>query len=111
MRVEDAWEILLSGCLCPVRRGQAKKDAGKCGRTQECPALTVAIARTIWDIRPWEDTGTKTQVGISGGGPWGLLLSQLLHLRGIDTVVLEKHSREYVLGRIRAGVPNAGSPG
>lgn len=46
----------------------------------------------------------KTQVGIIGGGPSGLLLSQLLHLQGIDTVVLEKHSREYVLGRIRAGV-------
>ena len=46
----------------------------------------------------------KTQVCIIGGGPSGLLLSQLLHLKGIDTVVLEKHSREYVLGRIRAGV-------
>jgi len=46
----------------------------------------------------------KTQVGIIGGGPSGLMLSQLLHLKGIDTVVLEKHSREYVLGRIRAGV-------
>ncbi|TLY92249.1 MAG: 4-hydroxybenzoate 3-monooxygenase [Gammaproteobacteria bacterium] len=46
----------------------------------------------------------RTQVGIIGAGPSGLLLSQLLHLRGIETVVLEKHSREYVLGRIRAGV-------
>lgn len=46
----------------------------------------------------------KTQVGIIGGGPSGLLLSQLLDLQGIDNVVLEKHSREYVLGRIRAGV-------
>ena len=46
----------------------------------------------------------RTQVGIIGGGPSGLLLSQLLHLRGIDTVVLEKHSRDYVLRRIRAGV-------
>jgi len=46
----------------------------------------------------------KTQVCIIGGGPSGLLLSQLLHLKGIDTVLLEKHSREYVLGRIRAGV-------
>jgi p-hydroxybenzoate 3-monooxygenase len=46
----------------------------------------------------------RTQVGIIGGGPSGLLLSQLLHLRGIDTVVLEKHTREHVLGRIRAGV-------
>ena len=46
----------------------------------------------------------KTQVCIIGGGPSGLMLSQLLDLKGIDTIVLEKHSREYVLGRIRAGV-------
>ncbi len=46
----------------------------------------------------------KTQVCIIGGGPSGLLLSQLLHLKGVDTILLEKHSREYVLGRIRAGV-------
>jgi p-hydroxybenzoate 3-monooxygenase len=46
----------------------------------------------------------KTQVGIIGGGPSGLLLAQLLHLRGIESVVLEKRSREHVLGRIRAGV-------
>ncbi|MFZ4651164.1 MAG: 4-hydroxybenzoate 3-monooxygenase [Rubrivivax sp.] len=46
----------------------------------------------------------KTSVCIIGGGPSGLLLSQLLHLQGIDSVVLEKHSREYVLSRIRAGV-------
>ena len=45
-----------------------------------------------------------TQVCIIGGGPSGLMLSQLLHLKGIDTVVLERQSREYVLGRIRAGV-------
>ncbi len=46
----------------------------------------------------------KTQVGIIGGGPSGLLLSQLLHVQGIDNVVLEKHTRDYVLSRIRAGV-------
>ncbi|SMH61922.1 4-hydroxybenzoate 3-monooxygenase [Azospirillum agricola] len=46
----------------------------------------------------------KVQVCIIGGGPSGLLLSQLLHLKGIDTIVLEKHSREHVLARIRAGV-------
>ncbi len=46
----------------------------------------------------------KTQVGIIGGGPSGLLLSQLLDLQGIDNIVLEKHTRDYVLGRIRAGV-------
>jgi p-hydroxybenzoate 3-monooxygenase len=46
----------------------------------------------------------KTQVCIIGGGPSGLLLSQLLHLQGIDNIILERQSREYVLARIRAGV-------
>ena len=46
----------------------------------------------------------KTQVCIIGGGPSGLMLSQLLHLKGIETVVLERQTREYVLSRIRAGV-------
>lgn len=46
----------------------------------------------------------KVQVCIIGGGPSGLLLSQLLHVAGIDTIVLEKYSRDHVLSRIRAGV-------
>ena len=46
----------------------------------------------------------RTQVGIIGSGPAGLLLSQLLHLHGIDSVILERQSREHVEGRIRAGV-------
>jgi p-hydroxybenzoate 3-monooxygenase len=50
----------------------------------------------------------KTQVGIIGGGPAGLLLSQILHLRGIDSVILERQSRVYVMGRIRAGVIEQG---
>ncbi|MBV7409132.1 4-hydroxybenzoate 3-monooxygenase [Maritimibacter sp. DP1N21-5] len=49
-------------------------------------------------------TTSKTQVAIIGGGPSGLMLSQLLHLKGIETVVLERQTRDYVLGRIRAGV-------
>ncbi|ETX13034.1 4-hydroxybenzoate 3-monooxygenase [Roseivivax halodurans JCM 10272] len=51
----------------------------------------------------------RTQVCIIGGGPSGLLLSQLLHRAGIDTVVLERRSRAYVLSRIRAGVLEWGS--
>ena len=50
----------------------------------------------------------RTQVGIIGSGPSGLLLARLLHLQGIDTIVLESRSREYVLGRIRAGVIEQG---
>ena len=49
-----------------------------------------------------------TQVAIIGGGPSGLLLSQLLHRKGIDSVVLERRTREYVLGRIRAGILETG---
>ncbi len=46
----------------------------------------------------------RTQVAIVGAGPAGLLLGQLLHRSGIDNIVLERRSREHVLGRIRAGV-------
>ena len=50
----------------------------------------------------------KTQVAIIGGGPSGLLLAQLLHTRGIDSVVLERKTKDYVLSRIRAGVLEQG---
>ncbi|MEH6830390.1 MAG: 4-hydroxybenzoate 3-monooxygenase [Sulfitobacter sp.] len=53
----------------------------------------------------------KTQVAIIGGGPSGLLLAQLLHSRGIDSVVLERKTKDYVLGRIRAGVLEQGLVG
>ena len=46
----------------------------------------------------------RTQVGIVGGGPAGLLLSHLLHLEGIESVVLEARSRDHVIHRVRAGV-------
>jgi len=50
----------------------------------------------------------RTQIVIIGGGPSGLLLSQLLHKRGIQSVVLERKSKDYVLSRIRAGVLERG---
>jgi p-hydroxybenzoate 3-monooxygenase len=46
----------------------------------------------------------KTQVAIIGAGPAGLLLSEILHRHGVDSVVLERQTREHVLSRIRAGV-------
>jgi p-hydroxybenzoate 3-monooxygenase len=52
---------------------------------------------------------TPVQVGIVGAGPAGLLLAHLLHLRGIDSVVLEVRSREYVEQRVRAGVLEQGT--
>ncbi len=51
----------------------------------------------------------KTQVAIIGGGPSGLLLSQLLNKSGVATLVLERSSRDHVLSRIRAGVLEAGT--
>ena len=51
----------------------------------------------------------RTQVGIIGAGPAGLTLAHLLHLQGIESVVLESHSREYVENRVRAGVLEQGT--
>jgi p-hydroxybenzoate 3-monooxygenase len=51
----------------------------------------------------------RTQVGIIGAGPAGLLLSHLLHQAGIDSVVLEARSRAYVEERVRAGLLEQGS--
>ncbi|MFT4217639.1 MAG: 4-hydroxybenzoate 3-monooxygenase [Micropruina sp.] len=46
----------------------------------------------------------QTDVAIVGAGPAGLVLARMLHLQGIDAVVLERRSRDYVLGRVRAGI-------
>jgi p-hydroxybenzoate 3-monooxygenase len=51
----------------------------------------------------------RTQVAIVGAGPAGLLLSQLLHLQGIESIVIERRARDYVERRIRAGVLEHGS--
>ncbi len=51
----------------------------------------------------------RVQVAIIGAGPSGLLLGQLLHLAGIDAIILEARSSDYVLGRIRAGVLEQGA--
>jgi p-hydroxybenzoate 3-monooxygenase len=51
----------------------------------------------------------RTQVGIVGAGPAGLLLSHLLHLEGVESVVVEAQSRDYVEARIRAGVLEHGA--
>jgi p-hydroxybenzoate 3-monooxygenase len=50
------------------------------------------------------DVPSRVPVVIIGGGPAGLLLARLLHLAGIESVILERQTREHVLGRIRAGV-------
>jgi p-hydroxybenzoate 3-monooxygenase len=51
----------------------------------------------------------RTQVGIVGAGPAGLMLGHLLHVNGIDSVVIENRSQEYVIDRVRAGVLEQGT--
>jgi p-hydroxybenzoate 3-monooxygenase len=51
----------------------------------------------------------RTQVGIVGAGPAGLMLGHLLHLAGIDSVILENRTREHVIERVRAGVLEQGT--
>ncbi|MBX2883827.1 MAG: FAD-dependent monooxygenase [Granulosicoccus sp.] len=52
---------------------------------------------------------SRTQVVIIGGGPSGMLLSHILDKEGIESIVLERQSRDYVLQRIRAGVLESGT--
>src|SRR5262245_65209934 len=58
---------------------------------------------------PEQHNDMRTQVGIVGAGPAGLLLSHLLALRGIESVVVEARSRAYCEARQRAGVVECGS--
>lgn len=58
---------------------------------------------------PTSSTTQRTQVGIIGSGPSGLLLAQLLHWQGIDAIIIEQRSRDYVEARIRAGVLESGT--
>jgi p-hydroxybenzoate 3-monooxygenase len=51
----------------------------------------------------------RTQVGIVGAGPSGLMLAQILHLQGIESVIIERSSREHVRTRLRAGVLEQGT--
>ncbi|MCM2441234.1 4-hydroxybenzoate 3-monooxygenase [Agrobacterium vitis] len=53
----------------------------------------------------------RTQVVIIGSGPSGLLLGQLLHRKGIETVIIDRVGRDYILGRVRAGVLEQGMVG
>jgi len=46
----------------------------------------------------------RTQVGIIGAGPAGLMLGRLLHLQGIESIIIENRSRDYIENRIRAGL-------
>ena len=70
---------------------------------------TLSLDPFGWNLRAIKIMKTlKTQVAIIGAGPSGLLLGQLLHNAGIQTLILERQSADYVQGRIRAGVLEQG---
>lgn len=60
-------------------------------------------------MRPHTRNALRTQVAIIGAGPAGLLLGQLLNTHGIESIIVERASRDHVLGRIRAGVLEQGT--
>src|SRR4051795_7484339 len=61
------------------------------------------------NLQDREEQVLRTKVAIIGAGPAGLLLGQLLHTYGIDNVILERQTPDYVLGRIRAGLLEEGT--
>ncbi|HEY0702049.1 MAG TPA: 4-hydroxybenzoate 3-monooxygenase [Candidatus Acidoferrales bacterium] len=68
----------------------------------------MALRRGVKGIREILKT-MRTQVGIIGAGPAGLVLSHLLHLQGVESVILESHTRKYIEERVRAGVLEQGT--
>src|SRR5687767_12831000 len=70
--------------------------------------MTRRTSRAAPDSEPTVGS-LRTQVGIIGAGPAGLMLGHLLHLNGIDSVIVENRSREYVIDRVRAGVLEQGT--
>lgn len=74
------------------------------GKVQVFVQLLHCDGRTAHAQKAIREETMRTQVAIIGGGPAGLLLPQLLHVAGVDSVVLERHSRDYVESRIRADV-------
>src|SRR5579863_1787223 len=85
----------------------SRKCCCKSRPTQACPLPTRRFRsrpKKLGRTRTAQHFPMRTQVGIVGAGPAGLMLSHLLHLEGIESVVLEAHSREYIEHRVRAGV-------
>jgi p-hydroxybenzoate 3-monooxygenase len=76
------------------------------GVGEECPATPISIPDQVSNLVP---ISQRTQVGIVGAGPAGLVLSHLLYLQGIESVLVENRSRQYVEERVRAGVLEQGT--
>src|ERR1700761_9327532 len=109
-------KLRLDGVWARFRRSAACAEAGFLSQNWIQPILHIALRDRAPDCQTDCKFNTafrrhimRTQVGIIGAGPAGLLLSHLLHLRGIDSVVLESRSRDQIESTIRAGVLEQGT--
>ena len=107
-RVEEASRVvpLEQLCLSPQCGFSSTVEGNLVTRFQQVAKLELHRGDGRGDLGLKSE---RTQVGIVGAGPAGLVLAQLLHLEGIDSVVLEDRSREHVEQRIRAGVLEQGT--
>src|SRR5258705_7077858 len=84
--------------------------AGSHSPQRNCTGSANTLDLSSFSITLPDNSSTmRTQIGIIGAGPAGLLLSHLLHLRGIESVVLEARSRGDIESTIRAGVLEQGT--
>src|SRR5690606_13393999 len=81
---------------------------GLCKRMHEMSIVSRPAPALVYNFSFAEECRMRTQVAIIGSGPSGLLLGQLLADAGVDTIILERATKNYVLGRIRAGVLEEG---
>src|SRR4029079_19099053 len=75
-----------------------------CAKLSGFHPFAIAGADTYTSGLADTDTMLRPQVGIVGAGPAGLMLARLLHLQGIESIIIENRSRDYIENRIRAGV-------
>src|SRR5271170_7613804 len=108
-RFEHGYLPAGSRALFPCSYRDVKRAIQACSQEPPAVARPLAKPRIYAFSFAGMTTTARTQVAIIGGGPAGLLLSHILHRNGIDSIVLERQSRAYVLERIRAGVLEAGT--
>jgi p-hydroxybenzoate 3-monooxygenase len=87
-----------------LRHGQGVDHESNCARLSGLHPFAIAGAGAYTSGLADKDTVMRTQVGIVGAGPAGLMLARLLHLQGIESIIIENRSRDYIENRIRAGL-------
>src|ERR1700689_4087762 len=95
--------------MCSVSWVSCQAARGNSGQPSGCGLITSILRGWRSADKLEKHLTMRTQVGIVGAGPAGLMLSHLLHLAGVESVILECRSREYIEDRVRAGVLEQGT--